>query len=76
MASQKLLNSRKARKGWVTKKADILTNLLASPKLDYYALGDAVDEFDSEIAKLDTLQFEIEAEIDDVHARVASACAN
>ena len=68
---KRLIRSRTSTKGWVTKKADKITNLLADPKLDYYALGDACDEFDTELAKLDNLQFEIEAEIEDEEVLLA-----
>ena len=54
--NKRLLRSRTSTKGWVTKKAATLTNLLADPDIDFYALGVACDEFDAELAKLDNLQ--------------------
>ena len=63
--NKRLLRSRTSTKGWVTKKAATLTNLLADPDIDFYALGVACDEFDAELAKLDNLQCEIEIAIED-----------
>ena len=40
MADSKLLHSRTARKGWVTKKVAKLSSLMADPTIDFYALGD------------------------------------
>ena len=59
-----LVKSRVAIKGWVTRSSNRLKLMLAQPQVDLVELQDAVDEFDSHIGRLDSIQSDVEVELD------------
>ena len=62
---EQLERKRAAARGWTTRAAKALQDLLADPNATRVQLEDAVQEFDKRLATLDNVQAEVELEISD-----------